>query len=383
MKVLVVGCGNIGSVAAEDLAKSRKSVDVVVADYDKTRAEAVARKIGTDNVSAMQLDVTKPDVLQRTLKGSDIVMGFLPGDLGFRLMEACIDACVNLVDVSFGAEDPLRLDEKAVKAGVTVIPDCGLAPGISNLLVGHAVAQLEEVESVHIMVGGLPEKPVPPLGYVITWSPESLIDEYTRKARIVQRGRQVSVDALTGLEVVDFPGVGELEAFLTDGLRTLISTVEAGDMWEKTLRFPGHADRIRAFEQLGFFDEKEVDVGSVKVSPRKLTVKLLGQKLGTSDAHDIVVLSVEVAGVKDRKGVCHAYRLLDFYDRKHDVTAMARTTAYPASIVAQLMLDDTIKDKGVVPPEEIGMHDELFSKIMTELEKRDVTIETGKAAKKA
>jgi saccharopine dehydrogenase-like NADP-dependent oxidoreductase len=382
MKVLVVGCGNIGSVAAEDIARSRKRVDVVVADYDKARAEAVARRIGIDNVSAMQLDVTKRDLLLRSLKDYDVVMGFLPGNLGYRLMEACISAGVGLVDVSFGAEDPLVLNKQAEKAEVTVVPDCGLAPGISNLLVGHAVSQLGEVKTVHIMVGGLPEKPVPPLGYIITWSPESLIDEYTRKARIVRKGRQVSIDPLTGLETVDFPGVGVLEAFWTDGLRTLMSTVKAEDMWEKTLRYPGHADKIKAFEQLGFFDEKEVDVDGVKVSPKKVTVKLLGRKLRMPDQNDIVALSVEVEGVKDLRKTCYVYHLLDYYDRKHAVTAMARTTAYPASIITQLMLDGAIKEKGVVPPEKIGMHDELFGKIINELKKRDIAIKNEKTERK-
>jgi saccharopine dehydrogenase-like NADP-dependent oxidoreductase len=382
MKVLVVGCGNIGSVAAEDIARSRKRVDVVVADYDKAIAEAVARRIGIDNVSAMQLDVTKTSDLPRILKSSDVVMGFLPGNLGHRLIKACINASMSLVDVSFGAEDPLVLNKQAEKAEVTVVPDCGLAPGISNLLVGHAVSQLGEVKTVHIMVGGLPEKPVPPLGYIITWSPESLIDEYTRKARILRKGRQVSIDPLTGLETVDFPGVGVLEAFWTDGLRTLMSTVKAEDMWEKTLRYPGHADKIKAFEQLGFFDKKEVDVDGVKVSPKELTVKLLGRKLRMPDQNDIVVLSVEVEGVKGRTKTCYVYHLLDCYDEKHGVTAMARTTAYPASIITQLMLDGAIKERGVVPPEKIGMHDELFGKIINELKKRDIAIKNEKTEKK-
>lgn len=374
MKILSVGCGNIGSVAAEDLSKSRIHDEVVVADYDKTRAKAVAEKIGTNNVSPMQLDVTKPDSLDRTLDKYDAVMGFLPGNLGFRLMEACITAGVGLVDVSFMAEDPLRLDKRAAEAGVTIVPDCGLAPGISNLLVGHAVSELDEVEAVHIMVGGLPEKPVPPLGYVITWSPESLIDEYTRKAGIVRNGKCVRVEALTGLETVDFPGVGELEAFWTDGLRTLMSTVKAGDMWEKTLRYRGHAEKIKAFEQLGFFDEEEIDVDGVKASPRKLTVELLGQKLRMPDQKDIVALSVEVCGVKNHTKTFYVYHLLDCYDRKNGVTAMARTTAYPASIITQLMLDGAVKEKGVVPPEKIGMNKDVFKRFMSELEKREVNV---------
>ena len=274
--------------------------------------------------------------------------------------------------------NPLTLHEKAVKAGVTIVPDCGLAPGISNLLVGHAAKRLDKVEKIHIMVGGLPEKPLPPLGYVITWSPESLIDEYTRKARIVKNGRIVMVDALDGLEHVDFPGVGRLEAFYTDGLRTLIDTfksVNVNEMWEKTLRYPGHAEKVKMLRTLGFFDEKQIVVDGVNVSPRKVTAKLFEQKLRMPKVKDLVALKVEVSGVKNGKKARCVYHLLDFYDEKSGVTAMARTTAYPTSITAQLMLKDMLKVKGVIPPEKIGMDDELFSLFLNELKKRGISIE--------
>jgi saccharopine dehydrogenase-like NADP-dependent oxidoreductase len=374
MKVLIVGCGNIGSIAAEDLAKSMDSVEIVVADNDKTRAKTVAEKIGTDNVSWTQLDVTDHNELTSTLKGFDLVMGFLPGKLGYGLAETCIDAEKDLVDVSYMAENPLMLNDKAAKAGVTIVPDCGLAPGISNVLVGHAVGKLDRARTVHIMVGGLPEKPIPPLGYTVTWSPESLIDEYTRKAGIVEKGKKVEVEALSGLEEIEFPNVGKLQAFYTDGLRTLIYTIKAKCMWEKTLRYPGHAEKIEVLRTLGFFDEKKVDVEGVSVSPRRLTVKLFGQKLWHPDTKDIVALKVEVSGVRNGKQVGYVYHLLDSYDKKRGITAMARTTAFPASIVAKLMLIKAVKEKGVVPPEKMGLHDELFKMFMEELERRRVRV---------
>jgi saccharopine dehydrogenase-like NADP-dependent oxidoreductase len=374
MKALIVGCGNIGSVAAQDLAETMAKVDVVVTDYDKAKAEAVVKKISRHNVSSIQLDITRKESF-KTFKDFDVIMGFLPGPLGYKLAEACIKARKDLVDVSFMAENALTLNDAASKAGVVIVPDCGLAPGISNVLVGHAAANLDKVKSVHIMVGGLPEKPVPPLDYTITWSPASLIDEYTRKAGILQKGKPIKVEALTGIEEIDFLGMGKLEAFYTDGLRTLLHTIKnAEEMWEKTLRYPGHAEKIKTLESLGYFAEEKIDVEGVGVSPRKLTVKLLGQKLWKPEIKDVVALKVEVVGYSAGKKKSYVYHLLDYCDKKRNITAMARTTAYPASIVAQMMLEKRIKEKGVVPTEKLGMTDELYHRLMNELKKRGIKI---------
>jgi len=375
MKVLILGCGNIGSVAAEDLAKSMSSIEVVVADKDEARAKDIAEKIHKSNVSYIQLDAANHDKTVDALKDFALAMGFLPGKLGYRLAKACINAGKDLIDVSYMAENPLTLQQKATKAGVTIIPDCGLAPGISNILVGHAVAMLDKVQAVHIMVGGLPEKPIPPLDYIVTWSPESLIDEYKRKAVIVEEGKIVGVEALSGLEEIEFPGVGKLEAFYTDGLRTLPNTIkDVDDMWEKTLRYLGHAEKIKLLKALGFFDEDQIEVEGTRLSPMKVTAKLLKQKLWKPENKDIVALKVEVSGVKNGRQTRHTYRLLDRYDEKRGITAMARTTAYPASIAAQLILKKVIKEKGVVPPEKIGMNGELFDLLSDGLEERGIRI---------
>jgi lysine 6-dehydrogenase len=272
-------------------------------------------------------------------------------------------------------ENPLALNEEAREKGVTIVPDCGLAPGISNILVGHSVKKLDKVQAVYIMVGGLPEKPVPPLGYVVTWSAENLIDEYTRRARIVRAGKRVMVDALTGLEHVYFPGLGKLEAFYTDGLRTLLHTMMGvEEMWEKTLRYPGHAEKIRLLKALGFFEKGRINVYGADVSPRELTIKLLERKLRKPRMRDVVALKIEVSGLRHGEKRSYVYHLINRYDDKRKITAMARTTAYPASITAQLILAGTLRERGVVPPEEIGMKDELFQHFMNELGKRGINI---------
>lgn len=365
----------MGSAAAEDLARTVSSAKVVVADKNSALAKEAAEKIGKRNLSWMKLDASNQNELLDALKDFDLALGFLPPKLGFCLMEACIEAGKNLVDVSYMPENPLALHEKALEAGVTIVPNCGLAPGISNILVGHATARLDNVEKVHIFVGGLPEKPVPPLGYVITWSPESLIEEYVSKARIVEGGRIVEVEALNGLETVEFHGIGKLEAFYTDGLRTLLYTLQdVKEMWEKTLRYPGHAEKIRLLRDLGFFSDEEIEVNSVRLKPKMLTAKLLERQLCKPDAKDFVALKVEVHGHKKGKETRHIYTLVDFYDEKSRTTAMARTTAYTASIVAKLVLEGAIRLKGVVPPERLGMNNEVYREIMAELSNRGIRI---------
>lgn len=375
MRVLIIGCGRMGSVAAEDLSLRMDAADIVVADKNLEVAKETVRKIGRSNVSWLQLDAANQKELVSSLKDFDLAMGFLPPKFGFRLVKACIQAGKSLVDVSYMPENPLVLHEKAVDANVTIVPSCGLAPGISNILVGHAVAELDKVERVYIWVGGLPEKPVPPLGYTITWSSESLIDEYTSKARIVKDGQIVEVEALSGLEEVDFPGIGRLEAFYTDGLRTLLYTVHGVDeMWEKTLRYPGHADKMMLLKDLGFFNSEGISVDGVSLQPRRLTARLFEKKLHKPGIKDIVALKVEVYGLKNGVKVRHTYTLIDYYDEKSGVTAMARTTAYTASVVAQLILKRGIHLKGVVPPERLGVDKGIYQKIMAELEGRGIKV---------
>lgn len=375
MRALVVGCGRIGSAAVQDLSQTLSCVEVVVADKDSVAAKKAVEKIGRRNLSWMLLDVTKPRRLVEVLKNFDLVLGFLPPKLGLRLVKACIQAGKNLVDVSYTPENPLVLHDQALKADVAIVPNCGLAPGISNILVGHAVAKLDKVEKVHIFVGGLPEKPTPPLGYVITWSPESLIEMYTSKARIVKNGKIVEVEALSGLENLDFPQIGRLEAFYTDGLRTLLYTIQGVDeMWEKTLRYPGHAEKMKLLRDLGFFSCEEITVNGVKLQPSKVTAKLFERKLYSHAVKDVVALKVEVYGSKERVKTRYIYTLIDFYDEKGGVTAMARTTGFTASIVAKLILEGKIRLKGVIPPERLGMDGEIYQQIMAELGGRGIKI---------
>lgn len=379
MKIIVLGCGNIGSVAAKDLAESLSSAEIVMCDVNRSRAEAAVSKIGQSNVSWVQADASNRSDLVSTLKKFDLAVGALPGWMGYRACEASISAKVDMVDVSYMPEDVMTLNKDALKAEVCVVPDCGMSPGLGSLFVGRAVSKLDQIESVHMLNGGLPETPVPPLGYVITWSVKDLIDMYSRKVNIVREGKVIQVEAMSGLEEITFPGVGKLEAFYTDGLRTLLHTVKsAKDMWEKSLRYPGHVEKIKLLKALGFFDEKPIEVENFKFSPKELAAKLMETKLKRPEIPDIVAMLVEVCGLGDGKEVMYVYHMLDHYDKKRQVTAMARTTAYTASVVAQLLAKKAIEEKGVIPPEKLGMEEKLYNGTIGMMKERGVIVKESK-----
>ena len=379
MKILIVGTGHIGSIVARDLAENMPSVQMVIADKNQNRAQEVVAAIGKKNVSSISLDVFDGKNLIETLKQFDLVVGALPGEIGYKLLKACVDAKVNTVDVSFMPEDPLTLSNAAAQAGVTIIPDCGVAPGLSHMLVMRGISKLDQVSNACIMVGGLPEKPIPPLGYTITWSVEGLIDEYMRKARIIKNGVLTEVDALGEVEEVEFPRVGKLEAFFSDGLRTLLRTVKGVEnMGEKTLRYPGHLEKIKLLRDLGFLDEKSIQVGDVSIAPRKVTIRMLEKKLKKPDVPDILAMLVQVDGIKDGKRIMYSYYVLDHYNKKRKITAMARTTAYTASCVTQLLAKKVIKEKGMIPPEKLGGDENVFKKLIGMLKKRGIQVRESK-----
>jgi saccharopine dehydrogenase-like NADP-dependent oxidoreductase len=341
MKILVLGAGQQGRVIARDLAASLPSARIDVADV-------------RPGAGSIQADLADPRALVRLLSEFDLAVGALPSHLGFNAMRAAIEARKNLVDLSFCAEDALSLDAEARRAGVAILPDCGLAPGISNLLVGVAAKELGRASEIHIGVGGIPQDPNLPYGYVITWSVDDLLQEYTRPARIIADARPASVPALTGLERLRVDGVGELEAFLTDGLRTLLETVPGvRTMDEKTLRWPGHVDAIRPLLQRGTL------------------VETFRRECTRTPAHDLVVLYVDVRGPTGRR----RFEMVDRFDPATGMTAMARTTALTCSAVAQWAASRPPK-AGVYPLERLPESAEF---ILQRLESRGIHVRRNSA----
>jgi saccharopine dehydrogenase-like NADP-dependent oxidoreductase len=370
MEVIILGSGKIGSVIAKDFSKT--GVKITLSDVDIKRAKKAAAEIGGDYTV---FDTSDYRSMVDTLSEYDLVLGALPGNYGTKALEACVETGKSVVDVSFTPEDPSELDSRARDAGIIIIPDCGVAPGLSNLLVGYGASHLDKVDEAKIMVGGIPEKPVPPIGYTVTWSADGLIDEYVRDVSIIKNGKIVQTPALSGLEKIEFPGVGTLEAFYTDGLRSLVKSFpEAKNLYEKTLRYPGHVEKVKLLRELGFFSEEPIKVEGSDVNPKLVSARIFERNLTMPDVGDLLAMMIEVSGMKDGEKKGYRFTVLEYYDHDTGVSAMARTTAYTASIVAGILVNGGIKEKGVIPMEKLGYDHEFFGKVFKELGKREIDI---------
>ncbi len=348
-RISVLGCGLVGAAIARDLSRE-EDFEVTVADASE---EALARLARQASVRTRKADLSRPSEIAAAAGEADAVVGALPGRLGFAMLEAVIGAGKPIADISFSPEDLLSLDAAARERGVTAVVDCGVSPGLSNLAVGRAAAALDEVDEVRILVGGLPADRSRPFGYAIVFSATDVIEEYTRPARIVEDGRIVTREALSEVETIEVPGVGTLEAFLTDGLRTVLTTVCARSMKEKTMRYPGHADAMRALRGCGFFETRPMDAGGVAVSPRAVTESILSRAWRLREGEEeFTVLRVAVSG-RSGRGVRrrYAFELLDRTSREGGMTSMARTTGFPCAIAAAMLAREQYRNPGVRPPE--------------------------------
>ncbi|HLC11006.1 hypothetical protein E6H19_03875 [Candidatus Bathyarchaeota archaeon] len=372
MRILVVGCGKVGSEIARDLAGSDE-VDSVVAMDASSQNLKLLRKRVPKKLQTVKLSMSQLPRFHTLLGKVDLVCGALPGRLGLDLMSETVKASRDIVDISYTPRDAFPLQRKAKEAGCRVVPQCGVAPGFTNMCVGDASRRLDQMKSVEIFVGGLPEKPEPPLNYRIVFSLEDVVNEYSRPVQVIEEGKRKKVDALSGRGHLSFPGVGKLEYFLTDGLGSLPrSYPRTREMHEFTLRYPGHADMMSTLRVLGFFERKSVRIGGVEVEPRQLSIELLRGAMSRGSPEDFLALRVEVKGLSRGKKMSLRYQLLDHYNRRSGVSAMARTTAYPCTSVALLMGRGKIKDTGIVTPERISQDPRLFQFVLDRLAKHGV-----------
>ena len=350
-KYAVLGCGLIGKVIARDLAAD---ADAHVTVFDRSEG-ALEHLSGNPRIATATADLSDAAVIARAVTPSDVVVGAVPGFMGRNMLRAVIAAGKPIADISFAPEDPLDLDAEAKDKGVTAVVDCGVSPGLSNLAAGIAAARLETIESLTIYVGGLPVVRRWPYEYAIVFSATDVIEEYTRPARVVEDGKIVVKPALSEIEKLDFDGVGTLEAFLTDGLRTVLSTIPARNMREKTMRYPGHAELMRAFRDTGFFSDAPVALRGGSVRPRDLTERLLfaAWKLPEGE-REMTVLRVIVEGILAGKAERHVFDLLDRTDVDRGTTSMARTTGFPCAIVARMLASGEFADPGVRALEHVG-----------------------------
>ena len=373
-RAIVLGAGMVGSVMAADLAED-DDFDVSIADV---RAEALsaAQSRAAGRVEIVQADLSDPAIVAKTVADFDIVLGALASLIGFQTLRTVIEAGKNFCDICFMPEDALELDEIAKQRGVTAVVDCGVAPGMSNLLTGYGATLLDHCDNIEIYVGGLPRDPQPPFFYKAAFSPHDVIEEYSRPARLVENGKIIIREALSEVESIDLPGVGTLEAFNTDGLRSLVHTMDAPSMIEKTLRYPGHVQIMRAFRDAGFFSKGLIKVGDCKVRPLDLTSALvIPEWLYAEGEEDLTVMRIVVEGSKDGSACRHIWDLLDFYDRQTKTTSMSRTTAFPCAIVARMIASGQINQTGVIPPERLAHKPDLVTNVLDDLARRGVKFE--------
>ena len=383
MKVVILGAGMMGSVIAMDLVKSNIVSEVILTSKFKEEVDKVLQKIKSSKLSTAVVDVTNSTALINLLrnKSIDVVVNALPHEISFHALKTEVSEGVNVVDLTF--EDKyMSLHKIAQEKGIIIVPGCGVAPGLSNMLVGYVASRLEKAKMVKIMVGGLPQKPKPPLEYRIVFNLESVWQEYTEKARIVKNGKIVEVEPLSGLEEMYISEIGQLECFYTDGLASLLFTYKefpslknVEEMCEKTIRYPGHVQKIKTLIECGLLDTEPVEIKSVKIVPREFLTKLLTPRLQLGKEKDLTVMRIKIVGEERGRSVEYIYNLIDYYDEKEKITSMARTTAYTASIITQLIGQKEISGTGIFPPEKIGTDYRIFRKILDELSKRNIKIE--------
>lgn len=370
-RATVLGCGLIGATIARELAADENyqvtSLDVGTHNF--------ARLAGTPRLATRQANLADTATLRAAIADADVVVGALPSKLGYATLESVIRAGKPYCDISFMPQDVLALDPLAREKGVAAVVDCGVSPGLSNLMVAYGASLVGRATRAEIYVGGLPRERRWPYQYKAPFAPSDVIEEYTRPARLREHGAIVVRPALSEPELMDFPGVGTLEAFNTDGLRSLLTTVDIPNMKEKTLRYPGHIELMRVLRETGFFSDEALDVRGQKVRPLDVTSALLFPKWKADPGEaEFTVLRVIVEGEKAGHSTRVQFDLFDDNDPVRGMSSMARTTGFPCVIVAKLLAEGRLATPGVLPPERFATQPGLFDHIVSELGARNVRI---------
>jgi len=367
--IIVLGAGMVGSTIAIDLSNKHK---ITLTDFNQEALSKAEQKC--NDLTIQLLDVTDKNTLQETIKKFDLVVCAVPGFLGFETLKSIIEAEMNVIDISFFSENSLALDALAKEKNITAIVDCGVAPGMDNVILGYYNEKMK-LTDFECLVGGLPKVKKWPFCYKAPFSPIDVIEEYTRPARYVENGKMITREALTDCEFVEFDNVGTLESFNSDGLRSIMFTMpHIKNMKEKTLRYPGHVEYVRVLKESGFFNTKEIEVNGTKISPLDFTSKVLFNewKLGETE-EEITIMRIIVKGENsDGKIEEITYTLHDEYCSETKTSSMARTTGYTASAAANLFLEGEFTEKGVFPPELVGKYEYCFHYFLNYLKERNI-----------
>lgn len=364
-KIVVLGSGLVGSTIAADL---HRDFDVTAVDRDNKSLE----KLKEAGIKTFTADLSDNGTLYRTISAFDIVVGALPGFMGYKMIKLAIEEKKDVVDISFCPEDPMQLDQLARQNGVTVVTDCGVAPGMSNIILGY-YNNLMKVENYECYVGGLPFLREWPYEYKAVFSPLDVIEEYVRPARYIENGNLIVREALSDPELMHFDNIGTLEAWNSDGLRSLIKTMKVPRMIEKTLRYPGCIEYLKVLRETGFFSTEPVDIDGAKIRPVDLTAKLLFPKWEMkSGEEDFTVMRIIIDGIKNGEEKRYIWNMFDKYDRTTETLSMARTTGFTCNAAVNLLASGKYLEKGVSPPEYLGKNIENFTFIINYLRERKV-----------
>jgi lysine 6-dehydrogenase len=377
MKILVLGAGRMGHGAVYDLVYNSPGVTgVTVADFDFEKALAVANAVRADRVDARQVNASDYNAVVDLMRGHDSVISCVNYWYNVELSRAAIEVGANFCDLggnNYVVDEQLALDAEAKAAGVSIIPDCGLAPGMVSILAMHGAAKFDEVEEIHIRVGGLPQDPQPPLNYQLVFSVEGLINEYVEVARVIRDGKITEVESMTEIESLEFEGFPPLEAFQTSGGTSTLPDTFLGKIREldyKTIRYAGHCEKFKTMIDLGLCSSEEIVADYQKVVPRKVFGELLQRHL-PADGPDYVLVRLEFVGRKDGAVKNLRYDIVDKLDEKTGLSSMMRTTAFPASIIAQMMARGDVLMRGATPQEK-AIDPERF---VGELGRRNIDID--------
>lgn len=377
-KFAVLGAGLMGRVIVKDVVEKEPNAQVTLIDVNEALLNEIYNLFDKNKLKICKLNVNDTTATSSMLQKHDVVISALPHRLSLPAIKAAIKARVSMVDLTGKApEERLALHEEAENARITIIPGCGVAPGISNICVGRGVELLDETHEAIIYVGGIPKKKEPPLYYQTVFSLESVFDAYLRKARILKQGEIVEVEPMSGVEKLSFPEpIGPLEAFYTDGLASLIVTMKgkiSHYLAEKTLRYPGHRDRIKLLGSCGMLGKKPVKINSHEIIPLDFLIKQLSNILKLSPEGDMLIMRIIIKGIKNGIQRTHTFELFDQYDSGNQITAMARTTAFPAVWAARMITDKKINKKGVQFPEQI-FSTGLFSEFISAMKNNNILI---------
>ena len=367
-KVIILGGGMVGKAIAAELH----------GDYEVTVSDINAKRLAYLKtlypIKTIVKDLTEEQNINDLVSGFNLVICAVPGSIGFETLRAVISAGKDVVDISFFDRDPFELQELTEMTNVTAVVDCGVSPGLSNIILGFHNEWMK-IESYKCYVGGLPDERDWPFQYKAFFSPSDVIEEYVRPARFVSGGKIVIKDALSDSELMEFKNIGKLEAFNTDGLRTLLKTMKIPNMIEKTLRYPGHIELMKIFRESGFFSEEEIEINNSRIKPVNLTSKLLfKQWKPDKDEEEFTILRFIIRGKEDDRKKEYTYELLDRFDLETGFTSMARTTGYTCTAVARLMLEGNLKKKGILPPEYIGAIPGYKDRILNMLKQKGINI---------